>query len=51
MHCDVCCRPFWLSPRQAVVIPVAPPFDDYAKKVSVSMCFLNLQSLCCLVVV
>jgi threonyl-tRNA synthetase len=26
-------RPFWLSPRQAIVIPVAPPFDDYAKKV------------------
>jgi len=22
--------PFWLSPRQAVVVPVAPPFDDYA---------------------
>lgn len=22
--------PFWLSPRQAMVIPVAPPFDDYA---------------------
>jgi len=27
------CRPFWLSPRQAIVIPVAPVFDDYAKKV------------------
>jgi len=26
--------PFWLSPRQAIVIPVATPFDDYAKKVS-----------------
>lgn len=25
--------PFWLSPRQAIVVPVAPPFDDYAKKV------------------
>lgn len=22
--------PFWLSPRQCMVIPVAPPFDDYA---------------------
>lgn len=26
--------PFWLSPRQCMVIPVAPPFDDYAKNVS-----------------
>lgn len=25
--------PFWLSPRQAVVIPVGPQFDDYAEKV------------------
>lgn len=25
--------PFWLSPRQAIVIPVAPAFDDYALKV------------------
>ncbi|ELU14394.1 hypothetical protein CAPTEDRAFT_158346 [Capitella teleta] len=25
--------PFWLSPRQAIVVPVAPPFDEYAKKV------------------
>ncbi|XP_013379492.1 threonine--tRNA ligase, cytoplasmic isoform X2 [Lingula anatina] len=25
--------PFWLSPRQSIVIPVASPFDDYAKKV------------------
>eukprot|EP00918_Siedleckia_nematoides_P023985 GHVU01051733.1.p1 GENE.GHVU01051733.1~~GHVU01051733.1.p1 ORF type:complete len:711 (-),score=89.93 GHVU01051733.1:366-2396(-) len=25
--------PFWLSPRQAVVVPVGPPFDDYAQKV------------------
>ena len=25
--------PVWLSPVQAVVIPVAPAFDDYAKKV------------------
>jgi len=33
----VICRPFWLSPRQAVVIPVAPAFDAYAKKVSVSV--------------
>ncbi|XP_025077144.1 threonine--tRNA ligase, cytoplasmic-like isoform X1 [Pomacea canaliculata] len=25
--------PFWLSPRQSIVIPVAPPFDEYAEKV------------------
>merc|ERR1712048_77926 len=25
--------PFWLSPRQAIVIPVSPKFDDYANKV------------------
>jgi threonyl-tRNA synthetase len=25
--------PVWLAPEQAVVIPVAPAFDDYAKKV------------------
>lgn len=25
--------PFWLSPRQAMVIPVGPMFDDYAQKV------------------
>uniref|UniRef100_A0A2P2HX70 threonine--tRNA ligase n=2 Tax=Hirondellea gigas TaxID=1518452 RepID=A0A2P2HX70_9CRUS len=25
--------PFWLSPRQAVVVPVAPPFNDYAVSV------------------
>ncbi|XP_042216054.1 threonine--tRNA ligase 1, cytoplasmic-like isoform X2 [Homarus americanus] len=25
--------PFWLSPRQCMIVPVAPPFDDYAKSV------------------
>lgn len=25
--------PFWLSPRQAMVIPVGPNFDEYAKTV------------------
>lgn len=25
--------PFWISPRQAIVVPVAPQFDDYALKV------------------
>lgn len=28
------CRPFWLSPRQAIVVPVGPPFDDYARQVT-----------------
>ena len=27
-------RPFWLSPRQVVVIPVAAAFKDYATKVA-----------------
>lgn len=27
-------RPFWLSPRQIVVIPVAAPFKEYAQKVA-----------------
>ena len=26
-------RPFWLSPRQAIVIPIAPPLDEYANEV------------------
>lgn len=25
--------PFWLSPRQAMVIPIAPAFDEYALEV------------------
>lgn len=25
--------PFWLSPRQACVVPVGPAFDDYATQV------------------
>lgn len=25
--------PFWLSPRQVMVVPVGPMFDDYAEKV------------------
>jgi threonyl-tRNA synthetase len=27
-------RPFWLSPRQVVVIPVAAVYKDYAAKVA-----------------
>jgi threonyl-tRNA synthetase len=26
--------PFWLSPRQAIVIPVGPQFDEYSEKAS-----------------
>ena len=25
--------PFWLSPRQAMVVPVGPPFNAYAQEV------------------
>lgn len=30
-------RPFWLSPRQVVVIPVAAPFKAYAAEVAQKM--------------
>jgi len=33
--------PFWLSPRQAIVIPVGPQFDEYSQKASF-ICFLAL---------
>ena len=26
-------RPFWLSPTQAIVIPVSPKYEEYAIKV------------------
>ena len=26
-------RPFWISPRQAIVVPVAAPHKDYAQEV------------------
>jgi len=26
--------PFWLSPRQVILIPVGPQFDEYAEKAS-----------------
>jgi len=29
--------PFWLSPRQVMVVPVAPPFNEYAKHVQALM--------------
>ena len=27
------CRPFWISPRQAIVLPVGPSNNDYAEQV------------------
>ena len=29
--------PFWLNPRQAVVVPVGPQFDDYAQQVKTQL--------------
>lgn len=46
--------PFWLSPRQAIVIPVAPAFDGYAEKVRQQvhdagfMCDADLDASCTL---
>jgi threonyl-tRNA synthetase len=36
--------PVWLAPVQAVVIPVAPPFYDYAAGVSRSLCAGGLRA-------
>ena len=30
--------PFWLSPRQCVVVPVGPMFDGYAQQVCIKIC-------------
>ncbi|XP_013783580.2 threonine--tRNA ligase, cytoplasmic-like isoform X2 [Limulus polyphemus] len=30
--------PFWLSPRQTIVIPVGPAFDDYGQQVQDEVC-------------
>ena len=38
--------PFWLSPRQCIVIPVGAPFNDYAFKVYKSI-IVNCYSLIC----
>jgi threonyl-tRNA synthetase len=35
--------PFWMSPRQIAVIPVAPKYDDYAEKVTSKVCFIYAQ--------
>lgn len=31
--CSSSLRPFWLSPRQVMVVPVGPTCDEYAQKV------------------
>jgi len=36
--------PFWLSPRQCMVVPVAPPFDDYAKEVQAKLWEAGFQA-------
>lgn len=37
-------RPFWLSPTQAIVIPVSPKYEEYANKVCVlSSVFLEVS--------
>ena len=35
------CRPFWLSPRQCILITVSANYDDYAKDVSFTYYFLK----------
>jgi threonyl-tRNA synthetase len=35
--------PVWLAPDQAVVIPVAPAFDDYARKVTAGLKLAGLR--------
>jgi hypothetical protein len=36
-------RPFWLSPRQSIIVPVAPAFDEYAQKVGLWRWWLKLR--------
>ena len=38
-YCCLSYRPFWLSPTQAIVIPVAPKYEEYANKVCVNSLF------------
>lgn len=34
--------PFWLSPRQAIVIPIGPQFDEYSEKVRFNLLSNNI---------
>ncbi len=36
--------PIWLAPEQAVVVPVAPAFDEYAKKVAGELAAAGLRA-------
>ncbi|XP_071533468.1 threonine--tRNA ligase 1, cytoplasmic isoform X1 [Panulirus ornatus] len=36
--------PFWISPRQCMIVPVAPPFDDYAKQVRQNLHDAGIQA-------
>ena len=38
------CRPFWLSPRQAIVIPVAPVYQEYADQVATQLYNAGFQA-------
>ncbi|XP_027046744.1 threonine--tRNA ligase, cytoplasmic-like [Pocillopora damicornis] len=37
-------RPFWLSPTQAIVIPVSPKYEDYAVKVKTTVFSAGYQA-------
>ena len=39
-------RPFWLSPRQAIVLPVGPSCNEYAEKVRQQLHDAGFQSAC-----
>ena len=39
-------RPFWLSPRQAMVVPVAARFDDYATEVTLNGVCVHVCVVC-----
>ena len=37
-------RPFWLSPRQAAVIPVSSQYDGFAKKVGEQLVLVKAKN-------
>lgn len=41
-------RPFWLSPRQVMVVPVGPTSEEYAQQVRIEHYIVsNFNSSCC----
>ena len=41
-------RPFWLSPRQVMVVPVGPTSEEYAQQVRIEHYIVsNFSSSCC----